>query len=392
MSLIEELKNLSKKIREYSGQDLSEADTETFCFEPFIGLLGFERTPADMQKRYPADQRGKGKKVDYAIKKDGVSIMIVECKALGDDLDDDTGQLSEYFTAVRGARFGILTDGHLYRFYTDLDEPNIMDRDPFLEIDLFDIQPHLVTELEWFTKSRFNVNQALAASRRLKSSKAIRQFLLGLLESPTEDFVNYVASEVNIAMNTPDRRQQITEIVQQILKEFKGGEDSDAAPPPDDLPDNGDSTTELYHQYWTAHRKHLEERNGVIKTVAPNKGHWLYFFPFRDSRFRLGVTASVKGKFIRVQFLFWGKNAKRHFNSFKQDRSAIEKAIDAKLEWNEKPNKKESDIQLILSDRDPRKRGDWNRQHQWLCDKLELFYEVFKPRIDALKKEKTSDA
>ncbi len=24
----------------------------------------------------------------------------------------------------------------------------------------------------------------------------------------------------------------------------------------------------------------IEERNGVIKPVAPNKGHWLYFFLF----------------------------------------------------------------------------------------------------------------
>ena len=82
MRLIEELKNLSKKIREYSGQDLSEADTETFCFEPFIKLLGFEPNPADMQKQYPADISGGNRTADYAIKKDGVPIMIVECKPL----------------------------------------------------------------------------------------------------------------------------------------------------------------------------------------------------------------------------------------------------------------------------------------------------------------------
>ena len=391
MSLIEGLKDLSDTIEGYRGQNLNEPDTETFCFEPFIKLLGFEPNPTDMQKQYPADISGGNRTVDYAIKKDGVPIMIVECKPLGTDLDAHFEQLKGYFSAVSETRFGILTDGCLYRFYTDLDKPNLMDSNPFLEIDLFDIQPRLVVELEQFTKSRFNVNQVLAAACGLKYSKTIYQFFMKQLESPDESFVRYVASAIDFPIDTLER-QQITEIFQRVLKEFKGGEDSEAALPPDDLPDNGDSTPELYHQYWTAHRKPLEKRNGVIKPVAPNKGHWLYFFPFRDSRFRLGVTASLKGKFIRVQFLFWGKNAKRHFNSFKQDRSAIEKAIDAKLEWNEKPNKKESDIQLILPAADPRKRGDWNRQHQWLCDKLELFYEVFKPRIDALKKEKTSDA
>ena len=51
MSLIEELGNLSDTIKEF--QDLNEPDTETFCFEPFIGLLGFKRTPADMKNNIP---------------------------------------------------------------------------------------------------------------------------------------------------------------------------------------------------------------------------------------------------------------------------------------------------------------------------------------------------
>ena len=391
MSLIKELKNLSDTIKGYRNHNLNESETETFCFEPFIESLGFKRTPADMRKQYPADlndKSSKGKKVDYAIKKEGVPIMIVECKPLRDTLDNWTGQLKDYFTAVREAHFGVLTDGCLYRFYTDLDDQNLMDNEPFLEINLLNIQPSLVAELEHFTKSRFDVDKALAVARRLKYSKVIRQFLKEHLTSPTEDFISYVASEVNIAINTPDRRQQITKIVQQELKEFKGGEDSAVALPTDDLPDNDDSTPELYHQYWAAHRKHLEKRDGVIKPVAPNKGHWLYFSPFRDSRFRLGVTASVKGKFIRVLFCFWDKDAKLHFKSFKQNKNAIEKKIDAKLEWNEKPNKKESDIQLILLDADPKKRNDWDRQHRWLCDNLERFYDVFKQQIDDFKKEK----
>ena len=224
MGFIEELKNLSDTIKGYRDQNLNEADTETFCFEPFIELLGFRRNPVDMQKQYPADIRGGPKTVDYAIKKDGVPIMIVECKLLGDNLDAHTGQLSDYFTAVRETRFGVLTDGRLYRFYTDLDSLNLMDSNPFLEIDLLDIQPSLVAELERFTKSRFNLDKALAAAHNLKYSKAIQQFLIGQMKSPTQDFVDYVASAVSITINTQERRQQITEIVQRTLSAFKGEE------------------------------------------------------------------------------------------------------------------------------------------------------------------------
>ena len=235
MGFIEELQNLSDTIKEYSDQDLDEANTETFCVEPFIELLGYKRNPGDMQKRYPADMRGNSEKVDYAIKKDGVPIMIVECKPLGDNLDNWIKQLKDYFVAV-SARFGVLTDGRLYRFYTDLDKPNLMDSDPFLEFDLLDIQPSLVAELERFTKSRFDLDKALTAAGNLKYSKAIQHFLTGQLESPTGDFVSYVASAVDIPIDTPERRQQITEVILQTLKELTGGETNPL--PSSSLPDS----------------------------------------------------------------------------------------------------------------------------------------------------------
>ena len=65
----------------------------------------------------------------------------------------------------------------------------------------------------------------------MKYSEAIRQFLTGQLESPTEDFVKCVASAINIAVNTQEQRQQITEIIQRALKAFKD-EETDPLPPP----------------------------------------------------------------------------------------------------------------------------------------------------------------
>jgi predicted type IV restriction endonuclease len=233
MELIKKLQNLSDTIKEYSDQDLDEANTEMSCFEPFIELLGYQRTLTNMQRQYPADIRGGTRTVDYAIKKDSVPIMIVECKRLGENLDAHIGQLREYFTAVHETRFGILTDGRLYRFYTDLDKPNLMDSDPFLEFDLFDIQPSLVTELEPFTKSRFDLDKALAAASDLKYSKAIHHFLIEQMKSPTEDFVNYIASAINITINTQERRQQITEIFQRTLGAIKGGETDPPSPDPE---------------------------------------------------------------------------------------------------------------------------------------------------------------
>ena len=115
-----------------------------------------------------------------------------------------------------------------------------MDDDPFLEFDLFDIQPSLGAELEQFTKSHFDLDKALAAARNLKDSKTIQQFLTGQLESPSEDFVSYVAGAVDIDINTEEERRRITEIIQQTLKTFKGGETD--SPSPDPESDEGGET------------------------------------------------------------------------------------------------------------------------------------------------------
>ena len=81
--------------------------------------------------------------------------MLIECKKYGEDLSNaHTSQLYRYFSVVH-ARIAVLTNGVLYRFYTDLEETHKMDTKPFLEFDMLDIQPPLVNELKQFTKSGF---------------------------------------------------------------------------------------------------------------------------------------------------------------------------------------------------------------------------------------------
>jgi hypothetical protein len=292
MDFIEDLQSLSDKIKEYSDQDLDEANTEMYCFEPFIELLGFQRTPTDMQRQYPADIRGGTRAVDYAIKKDSVPIMIVECKALGENLESHVGQLGEYFAAVRETHFGILTDGRFYRLYTDLDSQNLMDDDPFLEFDLLEIPPSLPTELELFTKSRFDLGEALAAASDLKYSKAAQQFLTGQLKSPSEDFVSYVASAVDIDINTPERRQQITEIIQQTLEMFKGGETN--SPSPDPESDKGGETDEP-----SSSTTDLDSD----KVIAPNEtwsGKKIGAFTFNGKRLKVKRWNEFLAKFGEI--------------------------------------------------------------------------------------------
>ena len=70
---------------------------------------------------------------------DGNPIILIECKSWSEQLDKHSSQFFRYF-GTSTAKFGILANGIVYRFYTDLEEANKMDMVPFLEMDRTNIK------------------------------------------------------------------------------------------------------------------------------------------------------------------------------------------------------------------------------------------------------------
>ena len=222
MDFIEELRNLSARITKQKELIQTEEATKMAFIVPFINLLGYDVfNPTEVVPEFVADVGTKqGEKVDYAIFKDDEVVMLIECKKYGEDLSDvHTSQLYRYFSMVH-ARFAVLTDGVLYRFYTDLEEPNMMDSKPFLEFDMLDIQPSLVNELKRFTKPVFDLEAMLTAASDLKYTKEIKQTMMEQLESPTEDFVRFFLSAVYSGLKTSAVVEQFTDIVKRALNQF----------------------------------------------------------------------------------------------------------------------------------------------------------------------------
>ena len=142
-------------------------------------------------------------------------------------------------------------------------------------------------------------------------------------------------------------------------------------------------TKQLYLEYWTGLQDLLEQRDGVIKPVKPWSRNWIGFGIGR-SKFLLAASASVREKWICVSLTLRGPDAKPHFHLLERDKVDIEEAIGAELEWDEKDDLERSEISLSLDEVDLEDRQDWNRQHQWLCKKLEAFHNAFSPRVKAL--------
>ena len=222
MDFIEELRNLSTIIEKRKDLIQTEEATKNAFVMPFINLLGYDVfNPSEVVPEFTADVGTKtGEKVDYAIVKDDEVIMLIECKKYGENLTDvHTSQLYRYFSVVH-ARFAVLTDGVLYRFYTDLEEPNKMDTKPFLDFNVLDIQPSLVNELKRFTKPSFDLDETLIAASDLKYTKEIKQTMMEQLESPAEDFVRFFLSSVYSGVKTQAVVQQFTDIVKRALNQF----------------------------------------------------------------------------------------------------------------------------------------------------------------------------
>ena len=118
------------------------------------------------------------------------------------------------------ARFGVLTNGQKYHFYSDIDEPNKMDSRPFFEFDVLDFEEHQLVELKKFTKSAFSLDDILATASTLKYAGAVKQILERELDNPSETFVRFFAAQIYDGRITQNVLEQFTGIVAEARAQF----------------------------------------------------------------------------------------------------------------------------------------------------------------------------
>jgi len=219
MDLIERLALLSAKIENQKGTLGTEEATKTSFIMPFIKELGYDVFDAtEVIPEFTADIGiKKGEKVDYAISLNGKIIMLIECKMIGTKLDANVeNQLHRYFHATH-ARVGILTDGLVYKFYTDLEEPNKMDNKPFLEFSLNQLDESIINEIKKFTKQSFDIDQILASANEMKFTRSIKSYINEQLASPSEEFIQHVLKNVYSGRVTAQVKEQFTPILKRAF-------------------------------------------------------------------------------------------------------------------------------------------------------------------------------
>lgn len=197
MDFIESIKQFSERVSMLKDTISTEEATKMSLVVPLFQLLGYDVfNPSEFCPEYIADVGiKKGEKVDYAILENGQPTILIECKSCSEQLDKHSSQLFRYF-GTSPAKFGILTNGIIYRFYTDLEESNKMDLVPFLEINMLQLKDASINELKKFCKDNFDKDKIFSTAEELKYSSLIKGALQKEFESPSDDFVRFILADI----------------------------------------------------------------------------------------------------------------------------------------------------------------------------------------------------
>lgn len=221
MDFIDQLKQFSKRVDSMKDSIQTEEATKTALIMPFFSMLGYDVfNPQEFVPEFTADVGiKKGEKVDYAIVKDCHPVILVECKSISDNLAQHDSQLFRYFGTTT-AKFAILTNGIYYRFYTDLDNPNKMDKDPFLTINILDIRENQVPELKKFCKSVFDIDTIFSTASTLKYAHDFKETFAAQLDNPSDDFIRLFLQNCYSGQKTQNVIEKFRPILRKALNDY----------------------------------------------------------------------------------------------------------------------------------------------------------------------------
>lgn len=221
MEFKDALRNHINRIETLKDTLTTEESTKMSLIVPFFQLLGYDVfNPLEFCPEYIADVGiKKGEKVDYAILIDGNPIILIEAKAANKQLDKHSSQLFRYFVTT-SAKFAILTNGIVYKFYTDLDDTNKMDKEPFLDINLLNIKENQIQQLSKFQRSSLNISEIMDSASLLKYNHIFKTSIEKQFQNPSDEMVKLFLQPIYKGVKTQSVIEKFRPILKKALNDY----------------------------------------------------------------------------------------------------------------------------------------------------------------------------
>lgn len=200
----------------------SEETTKQALILPFLDILGFSPfDPTKVKAEHGADFPGAkaNERVDYALFCHAVPVMFIEAKAYNENLTNHCPQLSRYFNATPEVTIAAITNGREWRFFTDLENKNVMDQAPFLTIDFDNLDVSMLDRIYRFRHDEFQPEALRTLAEESIYLTAFARVISSSLRAVDSDFVRYVAGRAGIQRQFNQRFiESITPLVRQAVE------------------------------------------------------------------------------------------------------------------------------------------------------------------------------
>jgi len=196
MNLKETLEMLNKVVNDNKDLIKNEESTKQFLILPLLKGLGYDTySPQEVTPEFTADFHKKNEKVDYAISINGEPKIFLEAKSMNNKINKSAPQLSRYFSTFPSVRLGILTNGIEYHFFTNLNNPNIMDSQPFFIFNISNYNEEDFNHLVKFSKNLYDHESIKTLAESLMYYQSFKSVIKEIFESPNDDFIKFVIKE-----------------------------------------------------------------------------------------------------------------------------------------------------------------------------------------------------
>ncbi len=179
----------------------TEETTKQALILPMLDILGFNPyDPTRVRAEHKADFKGakNGEKVDYALFCQNRLVMLVEAKNYAQTLPNHDAQLARYFNSSVGVTIAVITNGREWRFFTDLNNKNVMDDEPFLVLD-FSLGNNVHYEqLFYFQYDEFQPEKLRAVAEENRYLATFQKIISKSLRGNNLDFVRFVVQQANL--------------------------------------------------------------------------------------------------------------------------------------------------------------------------------------------------